>query len=309
MPLYSVYGNRLDTDVSFPELALADRGPARWRFRIDPELPPMHDAIERGSELIYGNVHARLFAHRRGLRVIIDDTGDFDIAPNGVIVAATKPEAWDDFVRNHLLGRVLAVAMFEAGWLPLHASAIETPEGVVAFLGPNSVGKSSLAVALTTLGATPVADDSLPIESGPPPRAWPGLPAVRVRDDVRAALHLPQDGIATHEGKTALLPPPEHRPPRAPKPLAGIYLVAPNEDLGREAVVLRTPFPPVLAAPAILAHVRAAAMLGPTAVPTILQRISPIVGVVPVHQLSITRDLARLTDAARQILSWYAPAE
>ena len=50
MPLYSVYGNRLESDVEFPELALADRGPTRWRFRIDPELPAMQSPEERGPE-------------------------------------------------------------------------------------------------------------------------------------------------------------------------------------------------------------------------------------------------------------------
>lgn len=305
MPLYSVYGNRLESDVEFPELALADRGPTRWRFRIDPELPAMQSPEERGAELIYGDVYARLFAHRRGLRVSIDDTGDYDISPNGSIVAAIKPGAWDDFVRNHLLGRVLAIAMFDAGWLPLHASAIETPEGVIAFLGPNSVGKSALAVALSALGATPVADDTLPVEATLPPRAWPGLPSVRVRDDVREALHLAAEGLPTHEGKTALLQP-QDRLPRTPRPLAGIYLLAPNEDLSRKALVQRTPYSPALAAAAVLAHVRAAGMLGRGAVAPLLQRISPLVSVVPVHQLSITRDLSRLHEAAAHILDWYA---
>lgn len=266
----------------------------------------MRDPEERGSELIHGDVYARLFAHRRGLRVCVDDTGDFDIAPNGNIVATTRPDAWDDFVRNHLLGRVLAVAMFEAGWLPLHASAVDTPEGVIALLGPNSVGKSALAIALTNAGATPVADDTLPVESGTPPCAWPGLPNVRIREDVRAALDLPRNGLDTHEGKTILAPAPNQHPSMSPRPLAGIYLLAPNENLAREAAAVRTPFSPVLAAPAILAHVRAGAMLGPGAVATMLQRVSPIVRMVPVHQLSVSRDLSRLGDAAREIMSWYA---
>jgi hypothetical protein len=190
--------------------------------------------------------------------------------------------------------------------LPLHASAVDTPEGVIALLGPNSVGKSALAIALANAGATPVADDTLPLEAGTPPRAWPGLPNVRIREDVRAALDLPRDGLDTHEGKTVLAAMPNQHASPSPRPLAGIYLLAPNENLEREAAVLRTPFAPVLAAPAIVAHIRAGAMLGPSAVASMLQRVSPIVSLVPVHQLSVSRDLSRLNDAAREILSWYA---
>lgn len=307
MPLYSVYGARLDSSIEFPELPIATRGPARWRFRVDPELPEMQAPVERGAERIYGDVHARLFAHRRGLRVCIDDTGDFDIAPNGSVVAAIRDGAFDDFVRNHLLGRVLAVALFEAGFLPMHASAVRTDDGVVAFLGPNGTGKSALATALARVGAEVTADDTLPLEASEPPRAWPGLPAVRLRDDVRHALHLDNEpGLPTHEGKTVRAPEKAAVAPAAPLPLAGLYLLAPSYERDSGAPVLRTPFSPALAAPALIAHIRAGALLGSPAVSEIFARISPIVRYVPVHQLSITRDLSRLEDAAREVLGWYA---
>lgn len=305
MPLYSVYGTRLDSEIEFPELPLATRGPARWKFRVDESLPAMQDAVMRGAEVIYGDVQARLYSHRRGLRIVVDDTGEFDVAPNGNIVAATRPGAWDDFLRNHLLGRVLAIAMFEAGWLPLHAAAVETAEGIIAFLGPNGIGKSAMALALNLAGAPLVADDTLPLESGLPPRALPGLPTIRVREDVRDALAVHEAGLPTHEGKVALLPTAGRRTRSVPGALAGIYLLVPGAGDPGAAAVARTPYSPALAAPAVLAHVRAGGLLGATAVGTMLQRISPIVNMVPVHQLSVTRDLSRLMYAARQILSWY----
>lgn len=305
MPHYAVYGSTLASTVEFPELAAAPAGPARWRFEVVESLGAMRSPVERGSELIYGDVHARLVTHEVGLRVSVDDTGDFDIFPDGSIAAVTRPGAWDDFLRAHLLGRVLAMAMFETGWLPLHGSAVATHDGVIAFLAPKGFGKSSLALALVHAGAALVTDDTLPIEPTVPPRAWPGVHSLRVHQDALSALDISAEGAATREGKLALHALPDLRRATGPLPLAAIYLLAPTEDTERERAVLRTPFSPVFAAAAVTAHVKIGRMLGPDAAGTMLERVAPIVRSVPVLQLSVSRELPRLAEVARTILAWH----
>jgi hypothetical protein len=305
MPKYAVYGSCLASGVEFPELALAPEGAARWCFELVDQLAPRRAPVVRGSELIYGDVHARLVTHDAGLRVSVDDTADFDIFPDGRIVAVAKPGAWDDFLRAHLLGRVLAMALFDAGWLPLHGSAVATHEGVIAFLAPKGFGKSSLALALVHAGASLVTDDTLPIEPATPPRAWPGVHSLRVHEDALAALDISARGVATREGKLALSATPGVRLSVAPLPLAAIYLLAPHERAERAQDVVRTPFSPVFAAGAVMAHVKVGRMLGPDAVGPMLERIAPIVRSVPVLQLSVTRELAKLADVARTVLAWH----
>lgn len=305
MTTYSVYGMCLKSTVDFPELTPLNGVPARWKFSVVDALPPMRDPHELGAERIYDQVHARLFAHRDGRRITIDDTGSFEIARDGRISCERKPGSWDDFVRAHLLGRVLATAMWDDGWLPLHASAVATREGVVAFLAPKGFGKSSLAMALARAGAPLVTDDTLPIEPKVPARAWPGVQSVRANEDALIALGMTASGEPTREGKLAMHSVDGFRVATTPLPLAAIFLLAPSDDVDRESAVVRTPYSPTLAALSVVPHVKIGALLGAGATATMLERIATIANMVSVSQLSITRDLAQLPEAASQILEWY----
>lgn len=62
-------------------------------------------------------------------------------------------------LRAYLLGNVFAVLCHQRGLLPLHASAVGTPRGAVAFLGDSGAGKSSLVAFLAQRGHTVLADD------------------------------------------------------------------------------------------------------------------------------------------------------
>lgn len=305
MPTYSVYGSVLESTLEFPELTPTPSAAPRWRLSVVPELFEMYEAVSVGEELIYGECHARLYKHRDGYRIVVDDTGAFDIETGGHIIASPKDGAFPDFVRAHLLGRVLATALFHEGMLPMHGSAVHTREGVVAFLAPKFYGKSSMALAMVKAGAALVSDDLLPVEARTPPLAWPGIHSLRVRDDSVRAVGVEATGETTREGKVALHRNAGAMAPDTPLPLAAIFLLAPTTEPLGDDVVRRTPLSPVLAAAALVAHVKIGRMLGPTAAPLMLQRAATIASLVPVHQLVIARDLARLPEAAAQLLSWY----
>lgn len=305
---YAVYGACLASAMTFPELRPADSAAPRWTFDTTPALAPMHDARELGADRIYGDVHARLHSHGGGHRIQVDDTGSFDLsADRRRIVWEEREESWPDFVRAHLIGRVLATALYLDGLLPLHASAVETPAGVIAFLAPKGFGKSSLALALNAAAAPLVTDDTLPVELGEPPLAWPGVHSLRVHEDAITALGIAVPTIETREGKrivSALAP---DRLMTARAPLAALYLLDPA---AADAVaVTRTPMPAMLAAIGIVAHVKIGRMLGPAAAGPMLERAASITHLVPVFRLHAPRDLARLPETARTILSWHgAPA-
>ncbi len=307
MPTYSVYGSAMHSAIEFPELTRIADVPPRWRLSTVAESLPMRDPVALGDELIYGEVHARLFAHREGHRIVVDDTGEFDLEPEGHIIVAPKQGAWPDFVRAHILGRVLATSLFHAGHLPLHGSAVQTREGVIAFLAPKGFGKSSLALALVKGGASLVSDDLLSVEPGTPPLALPGIRSLRVREDTVEAVGVEAAATPTREGKVALNQNAGRMAPDRPLPLAAIFLIAPTLQpmLPNEPAVIRTPFAPVLAAAALVAHVKIGRMLGAAAAASMLERAAIISRMVPVHQLIVTRDLNRLPEAASQLLAWY----
>jgi hypothetical protein len=82
-----------------------------------------------------------------------------------------------------LLGRVLPNVALMRGYEALHASAVDSPEGVVAVAGPSGMGKTTLAVELLRRGWLLCADDVLTLGEGPEGvRAHPGSPHANVAD-------------------------------------------------------------------------------------------------------------------------------
>lgn len=311
MNRYEVYGACLESEVEFPELPRSDAARAKWRFTIASALPEPVDAEERGAERIYGHVHARLIAHRDGHRVVVDDTGDFDLSADRREVRwKERDDAWPDFVRAHCLGRVLATAMYLDGWLPLHGSAVTTAEGVIAFLAPKGFGKSSLALALTGAGARLVTDDTLPVEipTAGECLAWPGVHSLRLGDDALDALGIAQPSAITHDRKRVVGPLDRATIMQVPMPLRAIYLLDPALPPGAATPANRSRVSETMGAISIVAHVKIGNMLGPSAAPGLLARAARIAGRVPVYRLETARDLSLLAATAREVLDWHGGA-
>lgn len=311
---YAVYGACLASELLFPELPAADAGATpRWEFTTTRALAPMQDESVIGDDQIYGSVHARLFAHAAGHRIVVDDTGVFDIsADRRRLQWEQRADAWPDFVRSHLTGRVVATALYLDGLLPLHGSAVETADGVIGFLAPKGYGKSTLAWALTQAGARLVTDDTLPVElptrdpdttRAPSVRAWPGVHSMRLKADALRAVGDAPQTLGTNEGKQVVADLPEARRLAHPRPLVALYLLDPVHPDGIE--VQWVALPPMLAAISVVAHVKIGRMLGAAAAPVMLERAASIAHAVPVRRLQMPRELDRVRTIADTILSWH----
>ena len=309
---YSVYGECLASSVPFPELPTSDAKASRWTFETTPQLAPMVGATELGADRIYGEVFARLYTHAHGHRITVDDTGSFELSRDGTHVTwEERAESWPDFVRAHLVGRVLATALYFDGLLPLHASAVETRDGVVAFLAPKGFGKSTLALALTVAGARLVTDDTLPVEPhagagmqpSAAPLAWPGVHSLRVHDDALAAVGAARPTLDTRDGKRIVSELAPHQLTSRRAPLAAIYLIDPV--MPEAGTVTRTALPAMLAAVGVVAHVKIGRMLGPAAAGPMLERAALITRSVPVFRLHAPRDLSQLPATAATLLDWH----
>ena len=301
---YSVYGDCLASSMPFPELPVSESTVSRWTFETRAKLAPMSSATELGADRIYGEVFARLYAHANGHRVVVDDTGSFDLSRDRTQVTwEERAESWPDFVRAHLVGRVLATALYYDGLLPLHASAVETRDGVIAFLAPKGFGKSTLALALSAAGARLVTDDTLPVEPSAAPQAWPGVHSLRVNDDALAAVGAARPALDTRDGKRIVSELAPHRLMSRHTPLAAIYLLDPV--LPEAGAVTRTALPALLAAIGVVAHVKFGRMLGPAAAGPMLERAAVITRTVPVFRLHAPRDLTQLSATATTILGWH----
>jgi hypothetical protein len=168
---------------------------------------------------------------------------------------------------GHDVARLLAHGLPRAArwvqrrYLVLHASAVVTPLGAVAFAGPSGMGKSVLAVALARRGAPLLSDEVLPVALAPGgglPRALPlqaeallwGRAARQLGLDPEA-LEPARPGLARYWVPAPMAP--------APQPLARVYCLGLHnqpevkvETLGGQARVLsllRAAFNRVLAEP------------------------------------------------------------
>lgn len=101
-------------------------------------------------------------------------------------------------VRSYLMGNLFAVLCHQRGLLPLHASAISTSQGAVAFLGASGAGKSSIAAFLARHGHPIVADDICLVDPAAPRerRVLPVAPWLKLWSTTLDAIGEPSHGLS-----------------------------------------------------------------------------------------------------------------
>jgi hypothetical protein len=305
---YAAYGRALDSAIALPELEAVPAAPPHWRVCLAagpaPALPP--GARTTGAEALYDGVRAALARVEGGWRITVDDTGTFDWdAARRTVTCRRFAHGTDDFLRAHLLGRVLATTLHDDGDVLLHASAVVTAAGAVAFVAPKGWGKSTLALALANAGAPLLTDDTLPVSPGTPPVAWPGLHSLRLHDDAVAALGAAATDVARDDGKRLARPAARVPLAREPVPLAALHLLLPAAAIDGGAVAARVPLAPTQALAGVLGNARSGEMLGADGQPELLRRVAALARAVPVAGLVVARDLARMPEVAALVLGWH----
>jgi hypothetical protein len=136
-----------------------------------PELPQIqqHIATLHPVDIRLGEVPSHLsgaaeldpdcFATSEQYLLRIPGLASYLVSNGRDIVVCPEPGALSLNVRAYLLGTLFAVLCQQRGLLPLHASAVSSGQGVVAFLARSGQGKSSLAAHLGQRGFPVVADD------------------------------------------------------------------------------------------------------------------------------------------------------
>jgi hypothetical protein len=308
MPDYEIFGGCLRSDLPLHELREIGGVQPNWTFRIAEERPPMGGG---GAELLgedvtgVGTVH--LYRSPAGFRVEYNDTGTYDVSPDGrEIVWYRVPDADMDLVHTDVMGRVLAVALHASGVFCLHGSAVAVGESCAAFLAPKRHGKSTLAVALTAAGARLMTDDTLAVDLGGRPMAWPGVHCVRLWPDSERHLRgqsTADDGGSRRKAQVGDFALDELM--RERMPLGALYLLRPVKAENGAAAVRRVQLAPMQAAIALVKNTKLGGLLGKSETPTVLRQAGAVAEAVPVYLLEVVRDLGRIAEVVETIMSWH----
>jgi hypothetical protein len=142
----------------------------------------------------HGAARFTVAAHERaGYRLAGDGYGEHLLSPDGLRLRCAPRRARDSDWQRFLIAQVLPFAAAVRGLEVLHAGAVVIGGRALLLLGASGAGKTTLALALTRLGAGFLADDAVALErSGERLLAHPGTPVAAVgRGDAERLLRIP----------------------------------------------------------------------------------------------------------------------
>lgn len=172
----------IDSDLPFPDLPPASGDPdivirrGVMRASAWTDVYEWRDPDERGVWLTIRRNESEYLLEFPELACTV--------AVDGRRIEYARPDGLPESTLQHLvLHQVLPLAVSRLGRLVLHASAVETPAGVVGLLGTGGGGKSTLAGAMCARGCALVADDALVVDvSEAGADVWPTADALRLWD-------------------------------------------------------------------------------------------------------------------------------
>jgi hypothetical protein len=305
----SVFGALLSADRPLPGLPVASLSSGHlspWtlttRTASTPrELEPVSPIV---GTLHYSNgVVVQLVAGADGeYALCVSDTGRFQFHTGDPTITHIAPLDVDRAaVALDMIGIVLPFAMHQQGAWCLHASAVATPEGVIAFVAERGTGKSTLAAACVQLGCELVADDVVVLRAaaGGVSVTPSGVPLRLLASAARSVGLDASDADAwgkvhMHGALASGVP-----------PLRAVYVL---QAMDAAAEVERAPRAGRAAALALLAHGKLTPLLGGVLAATALTRCATIATAVPVLDLAVPRDLEQLQRVAATVLSWHGGA-
>jgi hypothetical protein len=267
-------------------------GVERWLFRAtlpDGRLWARYGKIEGGYLLNY------------------IDLADFIVDQHGREIRCVRiePGVSEETARHLLLDQVLPLVLNLLGRDVLHATAVLTPFGVCAFIGPAGAGKSTLAASFAASGYLPFCDDCMVVQLRDEILAYPGYPGLRLWDDSADALtdsSSERDPVAHYTSKSRLFGEREYHP-RKPHPLIAIYRV---ERRAEGALPLKEPYiEPLEGRAAFMELVAANFVLDITDRATLARHfrfVQQLIARVPIRRIRLPNDFAALPSARKAIL-------
>lgn len=170
-----------------------------------PDMPPMKAAAD--VVIQYGTapkeihdatiIGVRYQACPSEFLLQVDGIARYYVTEGRSITIERTKDAAEEEVLLFLMGSAMGALLHQRNLLPLHAGAIGVNGESVLFLGPSSIGKSTLAAGFQKKGYTLLADDVCAINgngSGPS-KVIPGFPRLKLWGDALKKLETETKGL------------------------------------------------------------------------------------------------------------------
>jgi hypothetical protein len=199
---YCICDLTIASNIALPELAPATAFGAECRFELlPPGNPPAVNADWFHQWIIEGSgedVWLRFGRTGNGYMLRFPSCGDFFVSADAArIECRPLPGTPEVTVRHLLLDQVIPLVLSRRERIVLHASAVLTGHGAIAFVAKTGRGKSTLAASLAREGCSLVSDDCLVLRaedgkwmalpSYPGVRLWPSAAEEVLREDTPTA--------------------------------------------------------------------------------------------------------------------------
>lgn len=183
---YAAYGLRLRSDIPLP-LPLASHseeaqsGVVFRRASVACAPEPDGPLVMVRTCQVHGDV-IKVFRGPGGIWFWLRSIGTFHALPDLRTVAVYPDGCDDERALGHAAIQPVLICLLNYRGMPtLHASAVETPYGCVAFAGVSGQGKSTMTAAFLRRGAALLTDDALPLRvEGGTVCGVPGPPHMKV---------------------------------------------------------------------------------------------------------------------------------
>ena len=159
---YKAHGLCIKSSIKFPELLEEEFDD------LNSDLTIEIGKIDYSKSNIFSEgifrVSTRFVRTKDSIFLIWNEINVCEISNGNRIIVNFECKIEDNFLRAIILGPAFGILLHQQGRLVLHASVIEVNGGAAAFIGDNSMGKSTTIVAFSYHGHPLIADDVLSIE-------------------------------------------------------------------------------------------------------------------------------------------------
>lgn len=248
---YWIYGLSVQSDVllpGVPELPTAQTAPdvVLTRCGHEPGVLLDGEVVAQMACPVHGP-YMREYREPDGAWIWLQAIGTFHVAPCAGRVDVYPDGCVDERTLSLALeGPILLFVGNRRGTPSLHASAVVSEHGAIAFLGPRGRGKSTMAATFLRRGAALLTDDALPLQAmSDGIYATPGPRFMKVwHETALHALDLDEElpRLMDHAEKKLFALDDRHRHARVPARLRAVYVLDRYDPVaaGRTDVTVRT---------------------------------------------------------------------